>query len=124
MTVVSIDLPRSPDSVTAARWLVDAHATGLDPQQRQDAALMVSELVANAVLHPALTAAGVCGSSTSSPPTGEFSRAAPRSGSGLVCEAASADASSRRNVHRGFGSAAAVTITTCRATGRIARPAS
>jgi hypothetical protein len=74
MTVVSIDLPRSPDSVTAARRLVDAHATGLDAQQRQDAALMVSELVANAVLHPALTAAGVCGSSTSSPPTGEFSR--------------------------------------------------
>jgi anti-sigma regulatory factor (Ser/Thr protein kinase) len=51
MTVVRTELPRSPDSVTTARRLVEAHTTNLDPQKRQDAALMVSELVANAVLH-------------------------------------------------------------------------
>jgi anti-sigma regulatory factor (Ser/Thr protein kinase) len=51
MTVLIRDLPRSPHSVTTARRLVDVHAIELDPQQRQDAALMVSELVSNAVLH-------------------------------------------------------------------------
>jgi len=51
MTVVSTELPRSPHSVSTARRLVDAHSTGLGPQQRQDAALMVSELVTNAVRH-------------------------------------------------------------------------
>ena len=46
-----MDLPRSPDSAGVARRLVDDHTTVLDSQQRQDAALMVSELVNNAVLH-------------------------------------------------------------------------
>ena len=51
MTLVRTDLPRSPHSVATARRLVDAHSTELDPQQRLDAALMVSELVTNAVRH-------------------------------------------------------------------------
>jgi serine/threonine-protein kinase RsbW len=51
MTRMSTELPRAPESVTTARRLVDAHTTEFDPQQRQDAALMVSELVANAVVH-------------------------------------------------------------------------
>ena len=51
MTVVRTELPRSPHSVATARRLVDTHSTGLDPQQREDAALMVSELVTNAVRH-------------------------------------------------------------------------
>ena len=51
MIVVRRELPRSPESITTARRLVDAHATRLDPQQRHDAALMVSELVTNAIVH-------------------------------------------------------------------------
>jgi anti-sigma regulatory factor (Ser/Thr protein kinase) len=51
MTLVRTELPRSPHSVATARRLVDAHSTELDPQQRLDAALMVSELVTNAVRH-------------------------------------------------------------------------
>lgn len=49
--MVRTELPRSPHSVATARRLVDAHSTALDPQQRLDAALMVSELVTNAVRH-------------------------------------------------------------------------
>lgn len=51
MNTLSTDLPRSPDSVGAARRLVNGHTPSLDSQQRQDAVLMVSELVTNAVLH-------------------------------------------------------------------------
>jgi two-component sensor histidine kinase len=51
MNTLSTDLPRSPDSVGAARRLVSRHTPSLDPGQRQDAVLMVSELVTNAVVH-------------------------------------------------------------------------
>jgi anti-sigma regulatory factor (Ser/Thr protein kinase) len=51
MNTLSTNLPRSPDSVSAARRLVNVHTTSLRAQQRQDAALMVSELVTNAVVH-------------------------------------------------------------------------
>jgi anti-sigma regulatory factor (Ser/Thr protein kinase) len=51
MNTLSTNLPRSPDAVGAARQLVNGHTTSLGFQQRQDAALMVSELVTNAVLH-------------------------------------------------------------------------
>jgi anti-sigma regulatory factor (Ser/Thr protein kinase) len=44
-------LPRVPESAQTARRLVTAHTTMLRPQQRDDAALMVSELVTNAVRH-------------------------------------------------------------------------
>jgi anti-sigma regulatory factor (Ser/Thr protein kinase) len=44
-------LPRSPDSVRAARRLVGVHSATLGGQQREDAALMVSELVTNALQH-------------------------------------------------------------------------
>ena len=51
MNTVSRNLPRSPDSVSAARRLVNVHTTSLGTQEREDAALMVSELVTNAVVH-------------------------------------------------------------------------
>jgi anti-sigma regulatory factor (Ser/Thr protein kinase) len=51
MNTLSTNLPRSPDSVSAARRLVNGHTTSLAPQQREDAVLMVSELVTNAVVH-------------------------------------------------------------------------
>jgi anti-sigma regulatory factor (Ser/Thr protein kinase) len=51
MNTLSTNLPRSPDSVSIARQLVNDHTTMLGFQQRQDAALMVSELVTNAVQH-------------------------------------------------------------------------
>ena len=51
MNTVSTNLPRSPDSIGTARKLVNEHTTTLGFQQRQDAALMVSELVTNAVQH-------------------------------------------------------------------------
>jgi len=51
MSTLSEDLQRSPDSVSVARQLVNGHTTSLGPQRRQDAALMVSELVTNAVQH-------------------------------------------------------------------------
>jgi anti-sigma regulatory factor (Ser/Thr protein kinase) len=51
MNTLSTDLPRSADSVGAARRLVSGHTPSLDSQQRRDAVLMVSELVTNAVLH-------------------------------------------------------------------------
>jgi two-component sensor histidine kinase len=129
MSTLSINLPRSPESAGAARQLVNDHTISLDSQQRQDAALMVSELVNNAVLHGvgafslhidveagavrievadeatyrwrprrsrALTAAGGCGSLSNSPMTGEFSRAAPGSGSGLARRPRRADATPPR----------------------------
>jgi anti-sigma regulatory factor (Ser/Thr protein kinase) len=51
MNMLSTDLPRSLDSVGAARRIVNGHTPSLDSQQRQDAVLMVSELVTNAVVH-------------------------------------------------------------------------
>jgi anti-sigma regulatory factor (Ser/Thr protein kinase) len=51
MNPVTTDLPRSPKSVGAARRLVRAHSSRLDAKQRDDAALMVSELVTNALQH-------------------------------------------------------------------------
>jgi anti-sigma regulatory factor (Ser/Thr protein kinase) len=51
MNAVTTDLPRSPSSVGAARRLVRAHSSTLDPKQRGDALLMVSELLTNALEH-------------------------------------------------------------------------
>ena len=51
MNALNTHLPRSPNSVGAARRLVRAHSSSLDAKQRDDAALMVSELVTNAVQH-------------------------------------------------------------------------
>ena len=51
MNVLTTDLPRSPDSVRRARNLVNAHTSAVTAQQRTDAALMVSELVTNALRH-------------------------------------------------------------------------
>jgi anti-sigma regulatory factor (Ser/Thr protein kinase) len=51
MNAVTTDLPRLPSSVGAARRLVLAHSSRLDAKQRDDAALMVSELVTNALRH-------------------------------------------------------------------------
>jgi anti-sigma regulatory factor (Ser/Thr protein kinase) len=51
MNMLCTDLARSPNSVGAARRLVNGHTPSLDSQQRRDAVLMVSELVTNAVLH-------------------------------------------------------------------------
>jgi anti-sigma regulatory factor (Ser/Thr protein kinase) len=51
MNAVTTNLPRSVESARTARELVNAHTTTLGPQQREDAALMVSELVTNALLH-------------------------------------------------------------------------
>ena len=44
-------LSRSPDSVSTARRIVNAGTTSLGLRPRQDAVLMVSELVTNAVVH-------------------------------------------------------------------------
>lgn len=51
MSTLSTDLPCSADSIGAARQLVNGHTSSLASQQREDAALMVSELVTNAVVH-------------------------------------------------------------------------
>jgi two-component sensor histidine kinase len=51
MSTLITNLPRAPESAGGARRLVNEHTTSLDSQQRQDAALMVSELVNNAVVH-------------------------------------------------------------------------
>lgn len=44
-------LPRSPDAPARARALIVPHMAVLTRQQRQDVALLVSELVTNAVVH-------------------------------------------------------------------------
>lgn len=49
MTEVSQQLPRSPASAGTARHLVNTHTAALSVQQREDAALLVSELVTNAL---------------------------------------------------------------------------
>jgi anti-sigma regulatory factor (Ser/Thr protein kinase) len=51
MSALRTSLPRSPDSIRTARRLVHQHTTTLASQQREDAALMVSELVTNALVH-------------------------------------------------------------------------
>jgi anti-sigma regulatory factor (Ser/Thr protein kinase) len=51
MSTLSTNLPRSPDSISAARQLVNRRTPSLDSQQQRDAALMVSELITNALVH-------------------------------------------------------------------------
>ena len=51
MTRISRHLPRAPESAGLARQLVNAHTSALTTQQREDAALLVSELVSNALMH-------------------------------------------------------------------------
>jgi anti-sigma regulatory factor (Ser/Thr protein kinase) len=51
MTSATRELPRSTGAAGIARRFVDAQTTSLDSQLRDDAALLVSELVTNALLH-------------------------------------------------------------------------
>jgi anti-sigma regulatory factor (Ser/Thr protein kinase) len=51
MTSVTSTLPRAADSIRIARQLVDLQSSGLTQARREDAALMVSELVTNALRH-------------------------------------------------------------------------
>lgn len=51
MTRVTTELSRSPASSRVARELVSAQTTTLGSRQREDAVLLVSELVNNALLH-------------------------------------------------------------------------
>jgi len=51
MNALDTTLPRSPDCVGTARRLVNEHSSTLRSQRRDDAALMVSELVTNALVH-------------------------------------------------------------------------
>ena len=51
MNALRTSLPRSPDAIRTARRLVHENASTLGSQQREDAALMVSELVTNALVH-------------------------------------------------------------------------
>jgi anti-sigma regulatory factor (Ser/Thr protein kinase) len=51
LNAITTDLPRSPGSVGAARRLVRAHSSSFDREKRDAAALMVSELVTNALQH-------------------------------------------------------------------------
>ena len=51
MTRVTTELPRLPTSARTARRFVNAHTTTLGVQPREDAALLVSELVSNALQH-------------------------------------------------------------------------
>lgn len=51
MNAVDTTLPRSTASVGTARRLVAEHTSALATRQRDAAALMVSELVTNAVVH-------------------------------------------------------------------------
>jgi anti-sigma regulatory factor (Ser/Thr protein kinase) len=51
MTRVTRELPRLPASAGVARQLVNAHTAMLGSQQREDAALVVSELFNNALLY-------------------------------------------------------------------------
>lgn len=53
MTAFTEMLPRVSGSVGTARRLVEIHGTGLSAKQREDAGLMASELVTNALLHGA-----------------------------------------------------------------------
>ena len=51
MSPLDTTLPRSADSVGAARRLVNERTSTLTSQQRRDAELMVSELVTNALVY-------------------------------------------------------------------------
>ena len=51
MSLVTAPLPRRPESVGAARLLVAEHVTALSASRRLDAAVLVSELVTNALRH-------------------------------------------------------------------------
>jgi anti-sigma regulatory factor (Ser/Thr protein kinase) len=51
MTVFLSALPRAAESVRAARQVVEIHGGRLSETQREDAGLMVSELVTNALIH-------------------------------------------------------------------------
>jgi anti-sigma regulatory factor (Ser/Thr protein kinase) len=51
VSAVTTELPRVPESVRTARRLVGAQTGALGSQRRDDAALMVSELVTNALQH-------------------------------------------------------------------------
>ena len=51
MSAHNMTLPRSPDSIGIARRFVQSNAPMLSSQARQDAVLMVSELVTNALVH-------------------------------------------------------------------------
>jgi two-component sensor histidine kinase len=53
MSAFSATLPRATESVRAARRLVDTHSAGVSVRQREDAGLMVSEIVTNALVHGA-----------------------------------------------------------------------
>jgi anti-sigma regulatory factor (Ser/Thr protein kinase) len=51
MKTFTSTLPRATDSVRVARQLVDVHSAGMTAARREDAGLMVSELVTNALRH-------------------------------------------------------------------------
>jgi two-component sensor histidine kinase len=53
VTPFTATLPRAAGSVRAARELVGSQSTGLSVTQLEDAGLMVSELVTNALVHGA-----------------------------------------------------------------------
>jgi anti-sigma regulatory factor (Ser/Thr protein kinase) len=53
MSTVTATLPRESDSIGVARAFVDAHSPRLTVARREDARLMVSELVTNALRHGA-----------------------------------------------------------------------
>jgi len=48
---VLVELPAEPSAVLVARSFVSEHARDLDPSLQEDAELLVSELVSNAVRH-------------------------------------------------------------------------
>lgn len=51
MNTLSHNLPRTPGSISLARQLVHLHTGALGSDQRDDAVLMVSELLTNALVH-------------------------------------------------------------------------
>jgi anti-sigma regulatory factor (Ser/Thr protein kinase) len=51
MSPITVDLPRSADSARTARQCLHTQTSTLDSRLREDAALMVSELVTNAFVH-------------------------------------------------------------------------
>jgi anti-sigma regulatory factor (Ser/Thr protein kinase) len=51
VTAVARTLPRTADSIGTARRLVNEHTSTFGSEQQRDAALMVSELVTNALVH-------------------------------------------------------------------------
>jgi anti-sigma regulatory factor (Ser/Thr protein kinase) len=51
MNTLTRNLTRTPASISVARQLVHSHTTALGSDQRDDAALMVSELLTNALVH-------------------------------------------------------------------------